>query len=187
MDQTSTKHIGLIKSLEKRLQTIQFHIKPLGTSLGHLIEQEKRFRRSGFPSYMTSLMANTGFSKHMIIQTRSWVEMTWLVQNFNHRKMSMSPKIIVPRMDISKIVNHPLIPRNMLMIPRSSLKKQLNFKYIIDIHFKKMERTYFELSGYSSLKQAFVSSLPKDVSMAMTIIEDSLKSIIILYLLHKDD
>ncbi|KAH0765034.1 hypothetical protein KY285_000905 [Solanum tuberosum] len=51
---------------------------------------------------------------------------------------------------------------------------------IIDIHFQKMARIYFELDGDSSLKQAFVLSLPKIlVGHAMTIIEDKFKSITI--------
>ncbi|KAH0725180.1 hypothetical protein KY284_001045 [Solanum tuberosum] len=41
MDQTSIQHIRLIKALEKRLQTIQFDICLLGTSLSHFIEQQK--------------------------------------------------------------------------------------------------------------------------------------------------
>ncbi|KAH0729895.1 hypothetical protein KY289_001083 [Solanum tuberosum] len=51
---------------------------------------------------------------------------------------------------------------------------------IIDIHFQKMERIYFELGGDSSLKQAFVSSLPKMLARhAMTIFKDRFKSITI--------
>ncbi|KAK4707449.1 hypothetical protein R3W88_032996 [Solanum pinnatisectum] len=59
--------------------------------------------------------------------------------------------------------------------------KCLSFdKDIIDIHFQKMARIYFELGGDSSLKQAFLSSLPKMLAgHAMTIIDDRFKSITI--------
>ncbi|KAH0781390.1 hypothetical protein KY290_000988 [Solanum tuberosum] len=51
---------------------------------------------------------------------------------------------------------------------------------IIDIHFQKMARIYFELGGDSSLKQAFLSSLPKMLAgHAMTIFKDMFKSITI--------
>ncbi|KAH0725179.1 hypothetical protein KY284_001044 [Solanum tuberosum] len=51
---------------------------------------------------------------------------------------------------------------------------------IIDIHFQKMERIYFELGGDSSLKQVFVSSLPRMLAgHAMTVIGDRFKSITI--------
>ncbi|KAH0781400.1 hypothetical protein KY290_000998 [Solanum tuberosum] len=51
---------------------------------------------------------------------------------------------------------------------------------IIDVYFQKMARIYFELDGDSSLKQAFVLSLPKILAgHAMTIIEDRFKSITI--------
>ncbi|KAH0652698.1 hypothetical protein KY289_030376 [Solanum tuberosum] len=54
---------------------------------------------------------------------------------------------------------------------------------IIDIHFQNMARIYFELGGDSSLKQAFVSSLPKMLAgHAMKIIKDRFKSITIPYI-----
>ncbi|XP_060210578.1 uncharacterized protein LOC132637517 [Lycium barbarum] len=50
----------------------------------------------------------------------------------------------------------------------------------IDIHFQKMAKMFFALDGEASLKQAFVSSLPKMLaSQTMTIVEEKFQSITI--------
>ncbi|KAG5584863.1 hypothetical protein H5410_045297 [Solanum commersonii] len=77
---------------------------------------------------------------------------------------------------------------------REKLRRQL-FKMkgisfdrdIIDIHFQKMEGIYFELGGDSSLRQTFVSSLPRMLAVhAIMIIEDRFKSITIPHIrLHQ--
>ena len=51
---------------------------------------------------------------------------------------------------------------------------------VIDIHFQKMAKMFFELGGGASLKKAFVSSLPKMLaSRTMTIVEEKFQSIAI--------
>ncbi|KAH0632845.1 hypothetical protein KY284_035631 [Solanum tuberosum] len=62
-------------------------------------------------------------------------------------------------------------------------EKYMILSDIIDIHFQKMKEIYFELGGDSSLKQAFVSSLPNMLAVqAMMIIEDRFKSITITHI-----